>query len=174
MDLGIDERNLVELLQEGELSHSDLHRRVCRIRGRLAAAVQGAVGASQDGSRVDAGRAALELFDACVPAMPYAAAGAFLGREKFKLARSDSDHPRVALVTDGLGLRTAPSPTFCLHGQVRPRKRAEGLYGRVCPPAPSRSQGRSGQQKPRFGGLLWRWLKGLEPSTFCMASHLSS
>ena len=48
------------------------------------------------------GRAA-ELFDACIPAVPYAAATAFLGREKFKLTRTEGDRPRVALVADGLG-----------------------------------------------------------------------
>jgi glycosyltransferase involved in cell wall biosynthesis/predicted metal-dependent phosphoesterase TrpH len=104
MDLGVDEGNLIELLQEGELSHPDLYRRGCRIHERrLADAVGGIVTASREGAGLDPGRAALELFDACVPAIPYAAAGAFLGREKFKLARSDSDRPRVALVTDGLG-----------------------------------------------------------------------
>jgi glycosyltransferase involved in cell wall biosynthesis/predicted metal-dependent phosphoesterase TrpH len=104
MDLGIDEHDLLELLQEGELSHPDLYRRGCRIHERrLATAVQRIVTASQDGSKLDPRRAALDLFDACVPAIPYAAAGAFLGREKFKLARSDSDRPRVALITDGLG-----------------------------------------------------------------------
>ena len=104
MDLGGDEQSLLELLQEGELSHPDLYRRGCRIHERrLAAAVERIVTASQDGSGLEPGRAALDLFDACVPAIPYAAAGAFLGREKFKLARSDSDRPRVALVTDGLG-----------------------------------------------------------------------
>jgi glycosyltransferase involved in cell wall biosynthesis len=46
---------------------------------------------------------AARLFEACVPAIPYAAAAAFLGREKFKLTRSDGDRPRVALVADGLG-----------------------------------------------------------------------
>ena len=51
----------------------------------------------------DLGRHATALFDACIPAIPYAAAAAFLGREKFKLTRSDGDRPRVALVVDGLG-----------------------------------------------------------------------
>ena len=37
------------------------------------------------------------------PGDPYAAAAAFLGREKAKLARSDGDRPRVALVADGIG-----------------------------------------------------------------------
>jgi len=52
---------------------------------------------------MDVGRAALALFDACMPAIPYAAASAFLGREKAKLTRSDGDRPRVALVADGIG-----------------------------------------------------------------------
>ena len=103
MDLGIDERNLIELLQEGELSHPDLYRRGCRIHERkLAAAVAQTVTAIEGDGQLEPGQVALDLFDACVPAIPYAAAGAFLGREKFKLSRSDSDRPRVALVTDGL------------------------------------------------------------------------
>ena len=52
---------------------------------------------------LDLPAAARALFDACIPAIPYAAASAFLGREKLKLTRSDGDRPRVALVADGLG-----------------------------------------------------------------------
>ena len=47
--------------------------------------------------------AAAQVFDACVPTIPYAAAGAFLGREKLKLTRNEGDRPRVALVADGIG-----------------------------------------------------------------------
>ncbi len=102
MDLAIDERRLLELLQEGELSHPDLYRRARRIHERkLADAVHDIV-AMTDSGTLDPQRGALELFDACVPAIPYAAASAFLGREKFKLTRSDGDRPRVALVADGL------------------------------------------------------------------------
>ena len=57
----------------------------------------------EEGRLPDLSRAAAELFDACVPAIPYAAATAFLGREKLKLTRNDGDRPRVALVADGLG-----------------------------------------------------------------------
>src|SRR4029077_8581714 len=86
------------------ISHPDLFRRGCRIHERkLAAAVRETVEAIEGGGQLEPQQAALELFDACLPAIPYAAAGAFLGREKFKLSRSDSDRPRVALVTDGLG-----------------------------------------------------------------------
>jgi glycosyltransferase involved in cell wall biosynthesis/predicted metal-dependent phosphoesterase TrpH len=100
----INERNLLELLQEGEISHPDLYRRGRRIHERkLAAAVEEIVAMTDGRAELDPQRAALDLFDACIPAIPYAAASAFLGREKFKLTRSDSDRPRVAVVTDGLG-----------------------------------------------------------------------
>ncbi len=99
----IDEATLLELLQEGELSHPDLMRRARRIHERkLAQAVHELV-ADPQGSGLQLGRHATALFDACIPAIPYAAAAAFLGREKFKLTRSDGDRPRVALVVDGLG-----------------------------------------------------------------------
>ena len=104
MDLGIDERNLLELLQEGEISHPDLYRRSRRIHERkLAVAVDEIVVMADGQAELEPQRAAVDLFDACVPAIPYAAASAFLGREKFKLTRSDGDRPRVALVADGLG-----------------------------------------------------------------------
>jgi len=103
MDLDIDEGNLLELLQEGELSHPDLYRRARRVHEcKLATAVSEIV-AMTDGERpLDLQQGALDVFDACIPAIPYAAAGAFLGREKFKLIRTDGDRPRVALVADGL------------------------------------------------------------------------
>jgi glycosyltransferase involved in cell wall biosynthesis/predicted metal-dependent phosphoesterase TrpH len=99
----IDESTLLEMLQEGELSHPDLLRRARRIHERkLAQAVHELV-ADPQAAALGLGRHATALFDACIPAIPYAAATAFLGREKFKLTRSDADRPRVALVVDGLG-----------------------------------------------------------------------
>jgi glycosyltransferase involved in cell wall biosynthesis/predicted metal-dependent phosphoesterase TrpH len=104
MDLEVDERALLTLLQEGELSHPDLFRRARRIHERkLAAAVSEIVAMAEPGHVLDLPRGAMTLFDACIPAIPYAAASAFLGREKAKLARSDGDRPRVALVADGVG-----------------------------------------------------------------------
>ncbi len=100
----IDEWNLLELLQEGELSHPDLYRRGRRIHERKLAHAVGEIVAMTEGrSALDPAGAALHLFDACVPVIPYSAASAFLAREKFKLTRSDGDRPRVALVADGLG-----------------------------------------------------------------------
>ena len=104
MDLDIDASSLLELLQEGQLSHPDLHRRARRIHeGRLAEAVEEIVRTSESAVTLDFPRAAVAVFDACIPAIPYAAASAFLGREKLKLTRSDGDRPRVALVADGVG-----------------------------------------------------------------------
>jgi glycosyltransferase involved in cell wall biosynthesis/predicted metal-dependent phosphoesterase TrpH len=102
-EMGLDEGSLIELLQEGELSHPDLYRRGRRIHERkLAESVQEIVAMGEGQTELDPKRAALGLFDACIPAIPYAAASAFLGREKFKLTRNDGDRPRVALVADGL------------------------------------------------------------------------
>jgi glycosyltransferase involved in cell wall biosynthesis/predicted metal-dependent phosphoesterase TrpH len=103
MDLGITPRQLLRMLQDGELSHPDLMRRSRRIHERrLAGAVNELVTAVSAGDMNLAPRAAT-LFEACIPAIPYAAATAFLGREKLKLTRNEGDRPRVALVADGLG-----------------------------------------------------------------------
>jgi predicted metal-dependent phosphoesterase TrpH len=103
-DLEVDAPTLLARLQNGELSHPDLYRRARRIHERkLAGVVDGVVAMSAGEARLELGAAAVGLFDACVPAISYAAATAFLGREKLKLTRSDGDRPRVALVADGLG-----------------------------------------------------------------------
>jgi glycosyltransferase involved in cell wall biosynthesis/predicted metal-dependent phosphoesterase TrpH len=104
MGLEVDERKLITYLQDGVLGHADLERRARRIHERqLAAVVNEGVAQVEATGQVDLARIAGGLFDACVPAIPYAAAGAFLAREKLKLTRSDGDRPRVALVADGLG-----------------------------------------------------------------------
>jgi len=104
MNLEVDEQRLIAYLQDGDIGHEDLFRRARRIHEReLARVVHNTVAALEQGRLPDAGRTAAELFDACIPVVPYAAATAFLGREKFKLTRTDGDRPRVALVADGLG-----------------------------------------------------------------------
>ena len=102
MDLPLEERELLARLQDGRLSHPDLMRRARAIHERKLSAAVGEVMAMTD-TGIDLGRAQSILFDACLPAIPYAAASAFLGREKVKLTRNDGDRPRVALVADGLG-----------------------------------------------------------------------
>ena len=104
MNLEVDERKLIEHLQEGDVSHHDLYRRARRIHEReLARVVNETMDVIRSGAMPDFNKTAAEFFDACVPAIPYAAAAAFLGREKQKLTRSDGDRPRVALIGEGLG-----------------------------------------------------------------------
>ncbi len=99
-DLG--EQGLLAWLQSDEITHADLFRRARRAHERkLTAAVATAVGAAEQ--RGDLGAAAGGLFDACVAAIPYAPAAAFLGKEKAKLVARESELPRVALVADGIG-----------------------------------------------------------------------
>ena len=77
-------------------------RRARRAHERaLARAVDDAVAAAVGGG--DLGGAALSLFGACIPAVPYGPAAAFLGREKAKLVTRESEPPRVALVADAVG-----------------------------------------------------------------------
>ena len=103
MDIDVDEHKLLDQLQEGELSHADLDRRARRVHERKLAEVVHETVANLERGAPDLGRSAVSLFDACMPAIPYAAAAAFLGREKSKLTRSDGDRPRVAVVVDGIG-----------------------------------------------------------------------
>jgi len=104
MNLEVDERMLIEHLQEGDVSHHDLYRRARRIHEReLARVVNETMAVISSGAMPDFSKTAAEFFDACVPAIPYAAAAAFLGREKQKLTRNDGDRPRVALIGEGLG-----------------------------------------------------------------------
>ncbi|MDE3134734.1 MAG: glycosyltransferase, partial [Acidobacteriota bacterium] len=104
MQLDVDERKLIQHLQDGEIGHQDLARRARRIHEReLARVVHDTMAVVQGGRMPELGRTASEMFDACIPAIPYAAATAFLGREKLKLTRTDGDRPRVALIADGVG-----------------------------------------------------------------------
>ena len=89
VDLRLSERDLLALLQSDGFSHAGLERRARRCHERaVTAALE---------NPFDLGG----LFRACVPAIPYAPAAAFLGREKRRLA---APHElRVAFVTDGIG-----------------------------------------------------------------------
>jgi glycosyltransferase involved in cell wall biosynthesis/predicted metal-dependent phosphoesterase TrpH len=103
MELGIDEAKLLSYLQDGELGHHDLERRARRIHEReLARVVAAATETAASGDLMGLVDLPAKLFSACLPVVPYAAAGAFLGREKQKLTRTDGDRPRVAIVADGM------------------------------------------------------------------------
>ncbi|HEV2998955.1 MAG TPA: glycosyltransferase, partial [Solirubrobacteraceae bacterium] len=103
----LDARGLLEYMQAEGFSHSDLHRRACRLHERrLGAAVDGTVRAVREGGGEAEMGAALEgLFAGCIAAIPYAPATAFLANERAKLEerREQEERPRVALLADGIG-----------------------------------------------------------------------
>ena len=121
VELDLPDGDLLAHLQADGFSHADLFRRARRCHERkLQRAVAGIVAATArtddavaavrpagTGDGLDAGAAvgaaALDLFEACVPAIPYAPAAAFLGREKHRLAARDGEPVRVALVADAVG-----------------------------------------------------------------------
>jgi glycosyltransferase involved in cell wall biosynthesis/predicted metal-dependent phosphoesterase TrpH len=96
LDLEPDE--FIARLQSGEVTHADLYRRARLTHERRLAAAVDAISPDQLGE-LHAGL--LEAFTACVPAIPYAAATAFLAAEKRKLS-GETELPRIGLVADGL------------------------------------------------------------------------
>jgi glycosyltransferase involved in cell wall biosynthesis/predicted metal-dependent phosphoesterase TrpH len=125
----LDERQLIAYMQEEEFSHADLYRRACRLHERkLRRAVDVAVRAAT--CQADVLGAAEGLFEACIAAIPYAPATAFLANEQEKLAaipfsapralgqragerkRDDGERPRVAILTDGIGSTHGVSRTI--------------------------------------------------------------
>jgi len=102
VELDLSERELLTLLQDEDFTHADLFRRARRCHERkLAKAVEQIAAAAPGGASIAA--AATTLFDACLAAIPYAPAAAFLGRETAKLAHRDGEPLRVALVADAVG-----------------------------------------------------------------------
>jgi glycosyltransferase involved in cell wall biosynthesis/predicted metal-dependent phosphoesterase TrpH len=114
------EHRLIAHMQEESFSHADLYRRACRLHERK---LRHAVGAAVDAAsgQSDVLGAAEGLFEACIAAIPYAPATAFLANEQQKLAaipfsaprvpgqpagerrREDGERPRVAILADGIG-----------------------------------------------------------------------
>jgi glycosyltransferase involved in cell wall biosynthesis/predicted metal-dependent phosphoesterase TrpH len=116
----LDEHQLIAHMQQEDFSHADLYRRACRLHERkLHRAVDVAVAAVT--GEADALVAAEGVFEACIAAIPYAPATAFLASEQAKLAaipssprrglgqwaaatrREDGERPRVAILADGIG-----------------------------------------------------------------------
>jgi glycosyltransferase involved in cell wall biosynthesis/predicted metal-dependent phosphoesterase TrpH len=106
----LDEHGLIAYMQDDSFSHSDLYRRACRLHERkLRAAVDVAVRSAAGQAPVSV--AAQGVFEACIAAIPYAPATAFLANEQVKLAalpyndvrREEGETPRVAILADGIG-----------------------------------------------------------------------
>ena len=103
-------RQLIELMQSDGFSHRDLFRRsraIHDVRLREATAVLGAEIASADPSSGVLG----ELFDACMPVVPYLPAATFLASERARLVSREGEPRRVALVVDGVDLPHGVSHT---------------------------------------------------------------
>ncbi|MET0602617.1 MAG: glycosyltransferase [Baekduia sp.] len=108
VELGhLDSADLLAVMQDDDFRHRDLFRRARRVHERkLARAVDDIVAGVGAHGAAGLAAGATQLFDACVAAIPYAPAAAFLGKEKSKLAggRDGIGEPRrVALVVDGVG-----------------------------------------------------------------------
>ncbi|HEV7563154.1 MAG TPA: glycosyltransferase [Solirubrobacterales bacterium] len=101
MGLELRGPELIAYLQADGFSHAELYRRARRIHDRrLRAAVDGGVGAV---ARGDFAGAVNGLFEALLPAVPYAPSTAFLAAEKAKLSGAKPERRRVALIADGIG-----------------------------------------------------------------------
>ena len=103
VELETDERLLLEHLQADGFSHAALERRARRCHERKLAAAVAQVSETADWNGV-----AAAIFEACVAAVPYAPATAFLARERRRMSAPthpgrDREPARVALVADGLG-----------------------------------------------------------------------
>lgn len=101
--VGLEQRGseLIAYMQADEFSHADLYRRARRAHDRrLRSAVDGGARAVAAG---DLQGAVGGLFEALVPAIPYAPATAFLGAEKAKLRDRRGERRRVAVIADGIG-----------------------------------------------------------------------
>jgi glycosyltransferase involved in cell wall biosynthesis/predicted metal-dependent phosphoesterase TrpH len=101
-------RALIDHMQADDFSHAELERRARRVHERrLREVVEETVEAVGSGGEpselapraVETGR---NLFRAAIPAIPYAPAAAFLGKEKAKLNPSEGPK-RVALIADAIG-----------------------------------------------------------------------
>ncbi|HET9739256.1 MAG TPA: glycosyltransferase, partial [Solirubrobacteraceae bacterium] len=97
VELDMDERDLVAHLQADGFTHAGLERRARRCHERrLATAVRRLHTAD------DLLETASAIFEACVAALPYAPAGAFLSRERDRISSRDGHPTRVGVVADGL------------------------------------------------------------------------
>jgi glycosyltransferase involved in cell wall biosynthesis/predicted metal-dependent phosphoesterase TrpH len=110
--LGLEQRGaeLLAYLQAEDFSHADLYRRARRTHERrLRGAIAGGARAVREG---DVAAAFGDLFEAVIPAVPYAPAIAFLGAEKAKLSSRPEERPRIALIADGIGAPHGVSATI--------------------------------------------------------------
>jgi glycosyltransferase involved in cell wall biosynthesis/predicted metal-dependent phosphoesterase TrpH len=116
-------RPLIDHMQADDFSHAELARRARRVHEhRLRMVVDETIESLESGGEptelaaraIETGRS---LFRAAIPAIPYAPAAAFLGKEKAKLNPSEGPL-RVALIADAIG---------AVHGVTRTIERVREL-----------------------------------------------
>jgi predicted metal-dependent phosphoesterase TrpH len=101
-------RALIDHMQADGFSHAELARRARRVHERRLRLVvdETLESLASSGQASDLSARAMEtgrnLFRAAIPAIPYAPAAAFLGKEKAKLTPSEGPK-RVALIADAIG-----------------------------------------------------------------------
>jgi glycosyltransferase involved in cell wall biosynthesis/predicted metal-dependent phosphoesterase TrpH len=116
---GLASADLLAMMQADDFRHADLFRRARRCHERkLAGAVDELVADVRAHGAAGLASGAAQLFDACVAAIPYAPAAAFLGQEKTRLAAREDEPRRVALVADGVGAMHGVTHTL---GELRHR-----------------------------------------------------
>jgi glycosyltransferase involved in cell wall biosynthesis/predicted metal-dependent phosphoesterase TrpH len=106
MGLELSAPELLATMQAEGFSHAELYRRARRRHERRLREVVERIVAAGEAPAALGDRLlplAAGLFSACIPAIPYAPAAAFLGREKGKLIAREGEPRRVALVADGVG-----------------------------------------------------------------------
>lgn len=100
MELEPDCDQLLTMMQAADFSHSDLERRARHTHERkLTAAVQTLLATALTGELENVGAS---LFAACLPAVPYIPAAAFLAREQAKLTARDDEPFRIAVIAEGI------------------------------------------------------------------------
>ena len=101
--LDVSTQELLAHMQDDGFSHSGLFRRARRAHERKLEAVTRRAVHEVTLPKPDLAGVAEDLFDACIAAIPYAPAAAFLGREKHKLVEREDEPLRVAIVAVGVG-----------------------------------------------------------------------
>jgi glycosyltransferase involved in cell wall biosynthesis len=110
IELDLRGRELLAYLQADDFSHADLYRRARRTHERrLRGAIASGSAAAREGN---VSGAVGGLFDALIPAVPYAPPTVLLGVEKAKLASRTVERPRIALIADGIGARHGVTATI--------------------------------------------------------------
>ena len=114
--LDLDAPGLIAYMQADGFAHQGLyHRARCVHADRLGAAIPSCIDKVARGELEDV---PAELFAAAIPAVPYVAAAALVGREKARLVPRRDGRLRVAIATDGIASVHGVSHTIA---QIRER-----------------------------------------------------